>query len=248
MIYINKKKPDKEILYKIAEIKNLPEWKQASIDDTKVIRQCFDRLPKELIRKSLLIEQHYLCAYCMKRINDNPLYTTIEHWFPLSKDKERALDYNNMIGVCKGGSSVKLEEGNKRELCCDAHKGDEEITINPLNQEHMRQIKYTKDGKIYTSDETLDDDITKKLRLNGIFNLDGSFKCDTSTGLVKGRRDAYQKSITIINVLDKKGRLTSSALRKQIDKIEKQEMMEEFAGVVIFFLKKKCSSLEKQGK
>ena len=35
---------------------------------------------------------------------------------------------------------------------------------------------------------------------------------------------------------------------KQIDKIEKQEMMEEFAGVVIFFLKKKCSSLEKQGK
>ena len=78
--------------------------------------------------------------------------------------------------------------------------------------------------------------------------MDGSFKCDTSTGLVKGRRDAYQKSITIINVLDKKVRLTSSALRKQIDKIEKQEMMEEFAGVVIFFLKKKCSSLEKQGK
>ena len=247
VLYINKQKPDKEILDRIAEIKNFPEWKQEEFNDTKVIRQCFDRLPKEYIRKSLLLEQHYLCAYCMKRIHDDPFYTTIEHWFPLSKDKERALDYNNMIGVCKGGSSVKLAERNKRELCCDAYKGDEEITINPLNQEHMKLIKYTRDGKIYTSDPTLDDDIKKKLRLNGVFNLDGSFKCDTSTGLVKGRRDAYQKSIVMIHVLAKKGKLTSSALRKQIEKIEKEEMMVEFAGVVIFFLKKKCKTLEKQG-
>ena len=77
--------------------------------------------------------------------------------------------------------------------------------------------------------------------------MDGSFKCDTSTGLVKGRRDAYQKSIVMIHVLAKKGKLTSSALRKQIEKIEKEEMMVEFAGVVIFFLKKKCKTLEKQG-
>lgn len=180
----------------------------------------------------------------MKRINDNPLDTTIEHWIPLSRNKERALDYNNMVGVCKGGASVKVADGDKRELCCDAHKGDEEITISPLNQEHMKMIKYTKDGKIYTSDTILDRDIQEKLRLNGIFNADGSFKCDTSTGLVKGRRDAYKRSVTIIKVLEKKGKLTSTGIRKQIDKIESEEMMEEFAGVTLFFLKKKCRMLE----
>lgn len=164
MIYIKKQKPDKEILDKIAEIKNSLEWKQSSDSDTKLIRQCFDKLPKEHIRKNLLQEQHYLCAYCMKRINDNPLHTTIEHWFPLSKDKERALDYNNMVGVCKGGSSVSITVGDKRELCCDAYKGDEEITINPLNRNHMKLIKYTKDGKIYTSDEKLDKRYKRKVK------------------------------------------------------------------------------------
>lgn len=248
MIYINKQKPDKEILDKIAGIKNSLEWKQAGNGDTKAIRQCFDRLPKDKIRKNILHEQHYLCAYCMKRIDDSSFHTTIEHWFPLSKDKDRALDYNNMIGVCKGGSSVSAKDGDKRQLCCDAYKGDKEITINPLKQEHMKLIKYMKDGKIYTSDEELDKDIKDKLRLNGIFNSDGSFKCDTSTGLIKGRRDAYEKSVTIIKVLSKKGKLTSAAVRKQIDNIEKEEIWDEFAGVLIFFLEKKYRMLAGQGK
>lgn len=112
----------------------------------------------------------------------------------------------------------------------------------------MRLVKYTKDGKIYTSDAVLDKDISEKLRLNGIFNSDGSFKCDTSTGLVKGRRDAYQKSITIINVLNKKGKLTSAAIRKQIHKIENEEIMQEFAGTIIFFLEKKYRTLKGQGR
>ncbi len=249
MIYISKQKPDKEILDKIAEIKNSSEWKRAENGDTKAIRQCFDNLPKAHIRKRILQEQHYLCAYCMRRINDNPLYTTIEHWFPLSKDKERALDYNNMIGVCRGGaSSDDVAEGNKRELCCDAYKGDEEITINPLNPAHMKLIKYTKDGVIYTSNPKLDEDIKERLRLNGVFHSDGSFKCDTTTGLVKGRRDAYQKSRMIIEVLDRKRKLTSAAVRKQIDKMEQAEMREEFVGVVVFFLERKYKSLVSQGK
>lgn len=248
MMYIKKQKPDKEILDKVAEIKNCPEWKQANDNDTKLIRQCFDMLPKDKVRRSLVEEQHYLCAYCMKRIHNDPLSTTIEHWFPLSKDKERALDYNNMVGVCKGGSSVKVADGDKRELCCDANKGDIEIVISPMNKDHMSQIKYTKDGRIYTANTVLDKDINKKLRLNGIFNPDGSFKCDTSTGLVKGRRDAYEKSVTIIKILSKKGKLTSAAIKKQIEKIEKEEAMQEFAGVIIFFLERKVRVLEKQGK
>ena len=48
-------------------------------------------MPKDEIRKNLLEEQHYLCAYCMRRIEDNGRKTSIEHWYPLSQDKEKAL-------------------------------------------------------------------------------------------------------------------------------------------------------------
>lgn len=250
MIYIKKQKPDKEILDRIAEIKNSSEWKKADVNDTEAIRQCFDKLPKETIRKNLLQEQHYLCAYCMKRITDNSLETTIEHWYPLSKDKEKALDYSNMLGVCKGGSNVSLNEGQKRKECCDACKGDNEITINPLNANHMCQIKYTSNGKIYTDNIVLDEDINIKLRLNGLFSSDGSFKCDTSTGLVKGRRDAYKQYQSIMKIISRKrnGNITSAAIRKQINAIKDKEKMDEFAGVVIFFLEKKYKSLVSQEK
>lgn len=96
MLYIEKQQPDKELLARIAEVKSSSEWKQVNDDDTKGIRECFDKLPKDVLRQSILKEQHHLCAYCMKRINDSPLHTTIEHWYPLSKDKNSALDYNNM--------------------------------------------------------------------------------------------------------------------------------------------------------
>lgn len=49
-------------------------------------------------------------------------------------------------------------------------------------------------------------------------------------------------------MLNKKGKLTSAAIRKEIDRIEKEEMMEEFAGVIIFFLEKKYRVLKGQGK
>ncbi len=248
MLYIEKQQPDKELLARIAEVKSSSEWKQVNDDDTKGIRECFDKLPKDVLRQSILKEQHHLCAYCMKRINDSPLHTTIEHWYPLSKDKNSALDYNNMIGVCRGGSDVCIAEGDKRELCCDAYKGDEIITLNPLNESHMKLIKYTSGGKIYTDNGILDEDINKRLRLNGIFNSDGSFKCDTSTGLVKGRKDAYERSQTIIKKLSNKDRLTSASVRKQIEDIKTQEKMEEFAGVVIFFLERKHRNLVSQGK
>jgi uncharacterized protein (TIGR02646 family) len=246
MLYIEKEKAEKAILDDIATIKRTSEWKNAKETDTIAIRSCFDQLPKDKIRRNLLKEQHYLCAYCMKRINDSSMTTSIEHWYPLSKNKEKALDYGNMIAVCKGGSSLQIEEGDNRRLCCDAAKGDDEITINPLNCSQMGKIKYTKDGKIYTGDLKLDKDINDVLKLNGIHNSDGSFKCDTSTGLVKGRRDAYRNSVLIIETLSKKGKLTVGMLNRKIEALYNVEMRDEFIGTTIFFLKKKIKSLKVQ--
>jgi hypothetical protein len=41
----------------------------------------YDSFPdKDVLRLSLLEEQGYICAYCMRRIENNPLKTKIEHW------------------------------------------------------------------------------------------------------------------------------------------------------------------------
>ena len=248
MLHIKKQKIDSEVVTKVAEIKSTSAWKNTSVDETQKVRDFFEQLPKDKIRTHLLQEQHYLCAYCMKRIQDNPLETTIEHWYPLDKDKDKALDYKNMLAVCKGGATIDLEEGQKRALCCDAYKGNAEIAINPLNEIHMNKIKYTRKGIVYTDDEGLDCDINNVLRLNGIRDEDGNLICDTSTGLLKGRKNAIQKSVTIIEVLDKKRKLTSTMVKRKVEEMKVKPVRDEFAGVTIFFLERKIRSLQKQGK
>ena len=191
MMYIVKQKPEQQLLTEIAKVKSDPEWRNAK--STEAVRACFDKLPKEVLRKNILKDQHYLCAYCMKRI-ENDFHTTVEHYNPLSKYWSEALNYDNMICVCDGGRDVELAEGEKRLLCCDAYKEDTELVINPFMQAHIQQIKYLKNGIIYAENSQFNEDINERLKLNGDINEDGSLKCDTSTGLVKGRRAAYEES------------------------------------------------------
>ena len=140
MLYIEKKSPPQAYQRAVAAIKGAPVWRSIRDGDTTAIRGQFDQLPKPELRDALLAEQHYLCAYCMKRIRSGGrsgmVHMNIEHWFPLSGDKERALDYKNLLGVCKGGADVDGQRD--RILCCDASKGDEEsLTVNPLDRGMM---------------------------------------------------------------------------------------------------------------
>ena len=86
MLYIQKNSVQQTILNKINEIKRSELWKKIPENDTKAIRAQFDLLPKEKIRQSLVEEQHGLCAYCMRRIQNSDKMS-IEHWYPLSNSK-----------------------------------------------------------------------------------------------------------------------------------------------------------------
>ena len=247
MIYIRKKTPPGEMTRKVSEIKSSPEWKSIGDGDTETIRNAFDQLPKDVIRKSLLEEQHYLCAYCMRRIYNNGRQTAIEHWYPLSKDKKRALDYKNMLAVCDGGKGKN--SNGKKILCCDACKGDEDkLSISPLHNQQMNKIAYNKDGFIKTDpyDEGMENDIRDVLRLNGLWK-NGKFIADTATELVKGRRDAYSSYESYIKRLDRNGNCTSAMIKKKIEKIKNNEKRIEFAGVYLYFFNKKYQSLVKRG-
>ena len=95
------------MIREVSEIKSAPDWRRIQVGNTGVVRDKFNSLSKEPIRLSLLEEQSGLCAYCMRKLENKGKTTHIEHWYPLSKDKERALDYNNMLAVCDGGSNYE---------------------------------------------------------------------------------------------------------------------------------------------
>jgi len=136
------------------------------------------------ILKDLLVEQGYICAYCMIKIDDKT--ATIEHIIGQSyKDEEgkeigkiEDTNYDNMLAVCEGNSC-------QNNLHCDKSRADFQskrpvLSISPLNKQQMENIKFAKSGVVYykvpqdeivKSSETSEDkeirfDIKDVLKLN----------------------------------------------------------------------------------
>lgn len=250
MLYIEKKAPPQAYQKAVAAIKGTPAWRLIRDGDTKAIRDQFDRLPKPEIRAALLVEQHHLCAYCMKRIRQpdkGSVHMNIEHCSPLSQDKELALNYKNFLGVCKGGADV--DGPRNRILCCDASKKDEtSLLVNPLDKGMMQCIAYKRDGTIYCLPAAGPDAALIDHDLNEVLCLNGKAGRDTATGLLKGRRDAYEKAQQMYQKLADQKRLTSAQISKLIRKIQQLDVYPEFAGTILFVLERKRKRLESQGK
>lgn len=246
MVYIEKEGLSDELNQKIIEIRKSNEWKNIEDEDTESIRQVFDNeFPKNDVKAVLIHEQRGLCAYCMKRIRVDS-HSRVEHLVPLSADKEKAIDYNNMLGVCDGGEKALGQQ--RHILCCDAHKKETEMCTSPLNKVQMDKIAYKPDGTIYTDprDDSVENDINETLQLNGIRKPDGSVR-DTATELLKGRRDAYDRARGMMENLNRNGKCTSAAVKKIMDNLLNKEEREEFVGVKLYYFSKKFDSLIKRG-
>lgn len=155
MIYIRKQRTPDTVRKRAKELTDAPENDFNSItlpEDTKRLRDLFDQMPKSEIMSALYKEQHGLCAYCMRKIDPSkPGLARIEHYEALSKNKEKVLDYQNYLAVCNGGERTdeddrELEEAGKkrkkriRVLCCDAARGEKELTINPWDKRQMEAM------------------------------------------------------------------------------------------------------------
>lgn len=119
---------------------------------------------KEELRKTLLEEQGYLCAYCMKKIENDELKTKIEHYLPRNGPNKRPdlqLEYSNLLAVCNGGQGQKRHKQH-----CDTKKGSALITINPTLAICEKQIKYRKNGTIFAEDSAIQNDVDTTLNLN----------------------------------------------------------------------------------
>ena len=260
MIYIRKKKVPQEIKKKAEEIKNAPFNRYAEIilpRDSNQLRDLFEQMPKDEIRNELCIEQHGLCAYCMKRITSESRGMKIEHYKALSKNKEGALDYKNYLGVCYDGE--KEESAKERVLCCDAQRKDDELTINPWDSRQMEAIGYYRSGEIFVRKdvglnpelaEAMQKDIDITLHLNGIKDEDGRIKSDTASKLVAGRRSVCDSVHTQFERWDKKHKLTFEFLQDKIEKLEMQlqedSIADEYIGVRLYLYKRKQRKLQRK--
>lgn len=246
MVYIEKEGLSAELGRKIIEIRKSDMWKSIDRDNTDAVRQVFDHVfPKNDVKMTLIREQRGLCAYCMRRIYMDS-HSRVEHFIPLSVDKEKAIDYKNMLGVCDGGEKITGQQGHI--LCCDARKKETEIRTSPLNKVQMDKIAYKPDGTIYTEprDDVMEKDINETLLLNGVRKPDGSVR-DTSTEILKGRRDAYDRARKMMENLNKSGKCSSGAVRKIMDSLLNKEESEEFVGVKLYYFRKKYTSLVRRG-
>lgn len=127
-----------------------------------------DKDTKKDIVDSLLEEQGYLCAYCMRRIprheknGENGYlddHVRIEHLKDRAHNPELQLEYKNMVAVCPGflGSIPH----------CDRSKGSRSITLSPFDSELEKSISYaTKDGGIKSENPDWNKDLTDEDLLN----------------------------------------------------------------------------------
>lgn len=241
MLYIVKGEPPKSLIEKTIEMTKSDAWKNADSDDTQLLRSFFDNLDKQSVRESLVREQRGLCAYCMKRIEPNDRMH-IEHFTPVKGHKDMVLNYQNMLGCCKGGGGRNEEN---RVLCCDAAKKEKSISLDPRNKEMMAKVRYSFKGRIYVypEDSSLQHDIDRTLMLNGKLDPKGNMTSDTSTKIVAGRRFAYKEYEILMQQLDKKyGKNESkiqTAVKKKIAEIEGMEILPEYAGVMLYFLRRR---------
>ena len=242
MLRIMKRCTPKSLSEQVIRIQKTEEWQRLNENDVNVIRSYFDSLDKKLIRDNLVDEQHGLCAYCMKRIRKEDTIV-IEH-FKSIKNKEFALDYQNMYGCCDGGRNII--KSDKKILCCDASKKDRELTINLQDENFISSIKYTHDGFIASSDYRADMEINNVLCLNGLRDEKGNLKYDTATQIVAGRRAAYRSFANQMEKLNKKlgnKERMYAEIKKMINNIENSDEFPEFAGVTLYFLRRRLRNI-----
>lgn len=115
------------------------------------------------LRQSLLKEQGYICAYCMRRIpckdkNSNE-DSRIDHILCQENNQDKKLNYQNMVICCPGAIS--------NDFHCDKSKGAKDISFSPFDDDFISSLSYSsKTGEIKSTNEQWNREINEILNLN----------------------------------------------------------------------------------
>lgn len=183
---------------------------------------------KEELREALLRDQGYICAYCMRRIENDRDKMKIEHWKAQNRleTEIEKLDFKIMLGVCDGCRGAK-----DQYTTCDEHRHGDELYVNPMNSDMMATIRYDRQGHIQSSDVKIDADLNEKLNLN----------CEQAPSrIVQNRKAIYGECMNRLRGVQKNGMWKKSTLLRVLQQYEKREdgRNPEYVGVPLYLLNK----------
>ena len=207
----------------------------------------FNGMPKDEVRQALLIEQGYLCAYCMQRLNSDGTETKIEHYYPRKPvndedggetARRKELEYSNMLLVCRGNGSGGSGKGNtdSRHFTCDAKKENQFLHINPQSKENMETIFYDPQGKIHSNNTNYQQDLDEILNLNDPYGY-----------LVENRKSALEELWKKVASKTKEGESAEALFEKYRDKfcqLDADGKLLEYVGILRWYVDKKLKSYQ----
>lgn len=181
------------------------------------------------LRRALLEEQGYICAYCMRRIpvkdsNSNET-SRIEHILCRGKHDDEKLHYTNMVVCCPGAINHHFH--------CDKSKDENDVTFDLFSDYFFTTLSYqSKDGKISSSNKEYNS------QMNQLLNLNNPLLMENRHSTLKG----------VIGYLDKKG-WSIANISRMIDRWDNKDVegcYKEYCGIVVWFLKKKLKLIRNQ--
>lgn len=213
--------------------------KNGTYEDVKNDKSKNDYIRDKIIN-SLLEEQDFQCAYCMKSINlEN---TFIEHIIGqkyiknrIEIGKQNEINYDNFLAVCDGKSC-------KDELHCDKSRANYQkerpLFSNPLQKRIMENIKFTNKGLVYYKNFVEISEF-KDLKEHTKLDEDSNIKYDIQVVLNLNCINLKEKREIVIKALK---RITNNwekeKVRKQYNKYLSNPS-KEFSQVVIYHLSKR---------
>lgn len=190
-----------------------------------------DGFPKELLRQSLLVEQGYICCYCMRKIPESKYpHVKIEHYRCRDTHKELTLNYNNLFAACTG-----FETLFDSEKTCDTKKNNSLLTLDLLTQTPNCDylFQYNSEGEIKAKDNSS----VIYNEINQVLNLNMSF-------LKIGRQQTYlliqNKVKKKLATLKKKEARFKFCSKLKDEWLSKQNgKYREYCMVAVYYLEKK---------
>jgi uncharacterized protein (TIGR02646 family) len=135
------------------------------------------------IRQQMLLEQGYLCAYTMQRIQTIE-DCHIEHLVPQTQDHDSDLDYDNML-ACFPGMKPPPEWNPKFPYGAQQKGGtriDDTNFVSPLSVDVENRFQYNADGSVQAS--AADTAASSSIE---ILKLDHSILCELRKAAIEER-------------------------------------------------------------
>lgn len=180
---------------------------------------------KETLRVFLVREQRGLCCYCLSRIRADPNSMKVEHWHCQSAHGAEQLDYSNLLAACRGNEGKII-----RDQHCDTRKGNRDLSRNPANPLDRVEdlIRYSGDGRIFSTDPVFE------AELNEVLNLNVDFLRNNRKGILTAFKSG----------LEKVGPLSRATLERWLRQWDGQldgGELQPFCQVVVFWLRKRLN-------